>query len=261
MSERPTPRWSAPCKTQISRRDFLKVGVAAGGGLLLEFAIPSARGAKVGVLGHPAFFPNAVFRIDRAGGVTLTMPQVEMGQGVYTSMAMILAEELDVRLESVRLEAAPPNDALYANPILGFQVTGGSTTIRGFWIPLRRAGASARAMLVAAAAPGWNVDPAACSTNAGEVIHAASGRRLPYGSLVDRAPLLKPTENPRLKTLKEFRVIGRGAPRLAPAVGVGNIGGQASARQPTKPISKNGILGFRLPTLLELRYVYDPGDI
>jgi len=214
MSERPTPRWSAPCKTQISRRDFLKVGVAAGGGLLLEFAIPSARGAKVGVLGNPAFSPNAFIRIDRAGGVTLTMPQVEMGQGVYTSMAMILAEELDVRLESVRLEAAPPNDALYANPILGFQVTGGSTTIRGFWIPLRRAGASARAMLIAAAAPGWNVDPAACSTNAGEVIHAASGRRLPYGSLVDRAALLKPPENPRLKTLKEFRLIGTAARRL-----------------------------------------------
>lgn len=214
MSERPTPRWSAPGKTQISRRDFLKVGVAAGGGLLLEFAIPSARGAKVSVLGNPAFSPNAFIRIDRAGGVTLTMPQVEMGQGVYTSMAMILAEELDVRLESVTLEAAPPNDALYANPILGFQVTGGSTTIRGFWIPLRRAGASARAMLIAAAAPGWNVDPAACSTAAGEVIHAASGRRLPYGSLVDRAAQLKPPQNPTLKTLKEFRLIGTAARRL-----------------------------------------------
>jgi len=214
MSERPTPRWSAPGKTQISRRDFLKVGVAAGGGLLLEFAIPSARGAKVSVLGNPAFSPNAFIRIDRAGGVTLTMPQVEMGQGVYTSMAMILAEELDVRLESVTLEAAPPNDALYANPILGFQVTGGSTTIRGFWIPLRRAGASARAMLIAAAAPGWNVDPAACSTAAGEVIHAASGRRLPYGSLVDRAVQLKPPQNPTLKTLKEFRLIGTAARRL-----------------------------------------------
>ena len=166
------------------------------------------------VLGNPAFSPNAFIRIDRAGGVTLTMPQVEMGQGVYTSMAMILAEELDVRLESVTLEAAPPNDALYANPILGFQVTGGSTTIRGFWIPLRRAGASARAMLIAAAAPGWNVDPAACSTAAGEVIHAASGRRLPYGSLVDRAAQLKPPQNPTLKTLKEFRLIGTAARRL-----------------------------------------------
>src|ERR1700720_3885923 len=173
----------------LSRRTVLQTAAAAGGGFLLGFHIPVAQAevsnTAFGVTPDAApFAPNAFIRIDRDGKVTLTMPQVEMGQGVYTSMAMILAEELDVRLESVTLEAAPPNDALYANPILGFQVTGGSTTIRGFWIPLRRAGASARAMLIAAAAPGWNVDPAACSTNAGEVIHAASGRRLPYGSLV-----------------------------------------------------------------------------
>jgi isoquinoline 1-oxidoreductase subunit beta len=214
MSERSTPRLSARCKTQISRRDFLKVGVAAGGGLFVEFAIPSARGAKMGLSGDPAFSPNAFIRIDRAGAVTLIMPQVEMGQGVYTSLSMILAEELDVRLESVTLEAAPPNDALYTNPALGFQVTGGSTSIRGFWMPLRRAGASARAMLIGAAATTWNVDPPACSTAAGEVIHAASGRRLPYGSLVDRAAQLKPPANPMLKTLEEFRLIGTAARRL-----------------------------------------------
>jgi len=201
-------------ETGISRRDFLQVGAAAGGGLFLEFAVPSARGAKLGVPGEPQFSPNAFIRIDRTGAVTLIMPQVEMGQGIYTSIAMILAEELDIRLETVTLEAAPPNDALYGNPALGFQVTGGSTSVRAFWMPLRRAGASARAVLIAAAASNWKVDPAACSTAAGEVIHATSGRRLPYGSLVDRAARLKAPANPTLKTLKEFRIIGTATRRL-----------------------------------------------
>ena len=215
MADRTTPRWSATRKTPISRRAFLKVGAAAAaGGLLLEFAIPSARAAKLGMAGDLAFSPNAFIRIDRAGAVTLIMPQVEMGQGVYTSIPMILAEELDVPLETVRLEAAPPNDALYKNPALGFQATGGSTSIRAFWMPLRRAGASARAMLVGAAADDWRVDPASCSTAAGVVIHAASGRRLPYGSLVDRAAHRKPPEDPTLKTLAEFRLIGTAARRL-----------------------------------------------
>jgi len=201
-------------ETAISRRDFLQVGAAAGGGLFLEFAVPSARGAKLGVSEEPQFSPNAFIRIDRTGAVTLIMPQVEMGQGIYTSIAMILAEELDIRLETVTLEAAPPNDALYGNPALGFQVTGGSTSVRAFWMPLRRAGASARAVLIAAAASNWKVNPAACSTAAGEVIHATSGRRLPYGSLVDRAARLKAPANPTLKTLKEFRIIGTAARRL-----------------------------------------------
>ncbi len=212
MSERKTP--SRTNRTQISRRDFLKVGAAAGGGLFLEFAVPSAGGAKTGVSAGHEFSPNAFIRIDRKGAVTLIMPQVEMGQGIYTSIAMILAEELDVRLETVTLEAAPPNDALYRNPVLGFQVTGGSTSIRAFWMPLRRAGASARAMLVEAAAQDWKVEPAVCSTAAGAVIHATSGRRLPYGSLVDRAAQLKPPANPTLKTLADFRLVGTAARRL-----------------------------------------------
>jgi isoquinoline 1-oxidoreductase subunit beta len=214
MPDRTTPPTRAIRRSHISRRAFLKVGAAAGGGLFLEFAFPSARAAKIGVPGDSTFSPSAFIRIDRAGAVTLIMPQVEMGQGIYTSIAMILAEELDVRLETVTLEAAPPNDALYRNPVLGFQVTGGSTSIRAFWMPLRRAGASARAMLLGAAADHWRVDPATCSTAAGEVIHAASGRRLPYGSLVDRAAQLKPPSNPTLKSLAEFRLIGTAARRL-----------------------------------------------
>jgi isoquinoline 1-oxidoreductase beta subunit len=106
------------------------------------------------------------------------MCQVEMGQGIYTSISQILADELDVDFSRVVVEAAPPNDALYTNAALGFQVTGGSTSIRVFWMPMRKAGASARAMLVEAAAATWRVDPGSCRTANSEVIHEPSGRRL-----------------------------------------------------------------------------------
>ena len=101
--------------------------------------------------------------------MTLVMPMVEMGQGTYTSLAMLLAEELEVGLDQVRLEHAPPNDALYANPILHIQATGLSSSIRAFWTPLRQAGAVARTLLIAAAAKQWGVDPAACRAQHGVV--------------------------------------------------------------------------------------------
>ena len=117
------------------------------------------------------FAPNAFIRIDHSGKTTLVMPQVEMGQGVYTAVAMILAEELDADFGQVVLEHAPPDDKLYANPVFGIQVTGNSNSIRAFWKPLRIAGAAARAMLVQAAATQWQVDPASCSAAGGEVRH------------------------------------------------------------------------------------------
>ena len=117
------------------------------------------------------FAPNAFIRIDHAGKTTLVMPQVEMGQGVYTAVAMILAEELDADYSQVVLEHAPPDDKLYGNPIFGIQVTGNSNSIRAFWKPLRVAGAAARAMLVQAAAAQWQVDPASCSAADGKVSH------------------------------------------------------------------------------------------
>ena len=96
--------------------------------------------------------PNAFIRIQGDGQIVLTMPYVEMGQGTYTAIPMLIAEELEVELDQVRLEHAPPNEKLYANPLLGVQATGNSNAIRGAWKPLREAGASARTMLVAAAA-------------------------------------------------------------------------------------------------------------
>ena len=169
----------------LSRRPVLKAGVAAGGGLLLSLSVPAL--GSVQAKDQTAFAPNAFLRLGRDGKITMTIPQVEMGQGIYTSLAMILADELDAAFEHVSVEAAPPNDALYANPILRFQVTGGSTSVRGFWMPFRIAGAGARAMLVEAAARTWGVEPAACRTAESQVIHDLSNRRIDYAALVDAA--------------------------------------------------------------------------
>src|SRR5437588_40059 len=137
--------------------------------------------------GPSIFPPNAFIRIGTDGRVTLIMSQVEMGQGTYTSMPMLLAEELEVGLDQVRLEHAPPDDKLYANPLFGDQETGASTSVRVFYEPLRRAGAAARTMLVAAAAATWNVDPASCRAQRGVVTHSPTGRTLTYGALADKA--------------------------------------------------------------------------
>src|SRR6202035_3113363 len=142
------------------------------------------------------------------------MPQVEMGQGVYTSISMILAEELDADFSRVALEHAPPSDKLYGNPMFGIQATGNSNSIRSFWKPLRVAGASARAMLVTAAATQWQVDPASCSASNGKVTHGASGRVAAYGDLVDAASNVPVLQNPPLKDPKDFALIGKPVKRL-----------------------------------------------
>ena len=193
-----------------SRRALLQVGAAASGGLLLGFLAPVGKAAGPGA----GFAPNAFIRIDPAGKVTLIMPQVEMGQGTYTSISMILAEELDADWSQVAFDHAPPSDALYANPVLGLQATGNSNSIRAFWTPLRKAGAATRAMLVEAAASGWGVDPASCRTEASQVIHDATARRIGYGALTGRAAGLRPPADPPLKTPAQFRLIGKPLKRL-----------------------------------------------
>src|SRR5207247_6072378 len=119
------------------------------------------------------FAPNAFIRIGTDGRITLIMKQVEMGQGMYTSMPMLLAEELEVGLDQVQLEHAPPNDRLYANPLVGFQMTGASSSVGMVYTPLRTAGATARTMLVAGAAPTGHVAPAAWRAPNGVVINPA----------------------------------------------------------------------------------------
>jgi len=142
--------------TTLSRRNFLRAGAAAGGGLLLSLSLPRVGGAASA---PDSFMPNAFIRIGGEGSVVLTMPYVEMGQGTYTAIPILIAEELEVDLKQVQLEHAPPNEKLYANPLLGVQATGNSNAIRGAWLPLRQAGATARTMLVSAAAKRWSVAP------------------------------------------------------------------------------------------------------
>ena len=199
----------------VSRRALLTGGLA--GGFLLAFHLP------VRAVNEPVqppdtttgkFAPNAFIRIDPTGQTTLVMPQVEMGQGVYTSIPMILAEELDADFKKVTLEHAPPNDKLYGNPVFGLQVTGNSNSVRAFWKPLREAGASARAMLVQAAAQQWQVEPASCTTSNGEVMHAASGRKLGYGELALAASSQTPPKDVALKDPENFVLIGKPLKRL-----------------------------------------------
>ena len=191
----------------VSRRTFLETSAAVGGGLLLGFTLPSLKQSDL-------FAPNAFVRIDRDGRVTLIMHKVEMGQGTYTSMPMLLAEELEVELSQVQLEHAPPDDARYAEPLFGVQETGGSTSVRGNWEPLRRAGATARALLVAAAAQTWKVDPSSCHAARGQVIHGPTGRSLSYGALVATAAALPVPRQVTLKDPKDFKLIGTPAKRL-----------------------------------------------
>ena len=196
----------------LSRRTVLTAGLAAGGGLLLSVSFPNSIGHAEAAAGEN-FSPNAFVRIARDGQVMLTMNQVEMGQGTYTSMPMLIAEELEVDLRQVRIEHAPPDEKLYANPLLGMQVTGGSTSVRGFWKPLRIAGAAARMMLVSAAAHTWKVDAASCHVEKGAVIHATTGRKLAYGALVDQAAKRAVPANIPLKDPKDFKLIGTSAKR------------------------------------------------
>lgn len=213
-----------------ARRRFLQVGAAAGGGLLIGFSLPGfAQDAKRNeppaerALGHAAaeatkeaagLSPNAFIRIDGQGQVTFVIHKVEMGQGTFTSLPMLLAEELEVDLAKVKLEQAPPDGQRFSDPLLGGQVTGGSTSIRATWQPLREAGAAARMLLVQSAAQTWQVDALACEAKAGVVTHKPTGRTLAYGDLVERAAKLPVPTKVALKDPKDFKLIGTAVKRL-----------------------------------------------
>ena len=200
----------------VSRRDFVVVLTATGAGLLLGCRIGERSGAAAAAGAAPplSFAPNAFIRVGTDGGITMIMPQVEMGQGMYTAMPMLLAEELEVGLDQVRLEHAPPDDKLYANGLFGFQATGGSTSVRAMYEPLRKAGATARTMLVAAAAQTWNVDPGSCRAEKGVVTHTPTGRTLTYGALAEKAAKVPVPAQVTLRDPKDFKLIGTPAKRL-----------------------------------------------
>src|SRR4051812_8882729 len=213
-------------ESAMSRRTFFQ-----GAGLLLGFAMTGARTEPVfaartsqvtenEVMG--TFAPNGFIRISPTGAVTLIIPMVEMGQGVYTSLSMLLAEELEVKLDQIQVQHAPPNHALYANSIIGIQNTGGSASVRAFWTPLRQAGAVGRNLLIAAAAKRWNADPATCRAKDGAVFDALGSKHLSYGELAKAAAKLPvpPAANVKLKDPKDFTLIGTRAKRVDSAIKV-----------------------------------------
>jgi isoquinoline 1-oxidoreductase beta subunit len=204
----------SPSANRFSRRGFLQAGATAGGGLMLSLNLQFASG-EAQAASADGFEPNAFIRIGRDGQIVLTMPYVEMGQGTYTSIPMLIAEELEVDLKQVRLEHAPPDEKLFGNPLLGgIQATGNSNAVRASWQPLRQAGAIARTMLVSAAAKRWNVDPGSCRAQSGEVLHAATGRSMKYGALAAEAARLPVPDNVALKRPQDFKLIGTPAKRV-----------------------------------------------
>ncbi len=200
----------------MSRRELLLAGAAAGGGLLLAWHADAAPRvlAKAAEAAPSTFAPNAFIRIGRDGRITFITGQVEMGQGVYTSMPMLLAEELEVGLDQIHVEHAPPDEKLYTNPLIGIQTTAGSTSVKGLYERMRRAGAVARTMLVTAAAQTWGVDAGTCQAHRGVVTHTPTRRTLTYGALADRAAKVPVPAQVALKEAKDFKLIGTPAKRL-----------------------------------------------
>ena len=200
------------------RRSFLKTGAALSGGLILGFYLPPGALAKARVTKAKAasapFAPSIWLRIGADDGVTVVCSALEIGQGIMTSMPMLVAEELDADWNKIRVEWAPADPA-YGNSLRGGkQETVASISVRGYWKPMRQAGAAARAMLVTAAAQAWAVAEDSCSTEKGEVIHNPTGRRLRYGALVEKASKLPVPREAPLKEQKAFRIIGKPMARL-----------------------------------------------
>ena len=175
------------------RRDFLKVSGTVAGGLALGFYLPSR--SRVAQAAEDASSPNAWVRIGADNTVTIMVARSEMGQDVHTSMTMLVAEELEVDINKVKVQNAPPAE-VYINALLGGQLTGGSTPVRDGWEKLRKAGASARMMLVAAAADEWGVAAGRCKA-ADSVVTGPGGKRATYGSLAAKAAQMEvPKEVP-----------------------------------------------------------------
>jgi isoquinoline 1-oxidoreductase beta subunit len=201
-------------ESNLERRQFLKLTVAAGGGLFIGFHLPSLAESRDGYhLGGNHFSPNSWIHLAPDDTVTLIVATSELGQGSMTAIPMLLAEELEADWAKVKVAPAPVN-ADFNNPLSKKQSTGGSTAVRGYWKSLPHVGASTRELLIAAAAKTWGVAASECHARNSEVIHAASGRRLRYGALLDAAAKLTPPDEVRLKDPKDFRLIGTSPARL-----------------------------------------------
>jgi isoquinoline 1-oxidoreductase beta subunit len=197
----------------LSRRRFFKTSAFVGGGLVLGVYLPGIRpAAEAAEPPQATFSPNAFVRIGADESVTVIVNHSEMGQGAYTTVPMLVAEELEADWTNVRFESAPVDPA-YNHTIYGIQMTGGSSSTYSEWDRLRKAGAAAREMLIKAAAETWQVDPKACRADNGFVI-SNSGQHLSFGKLVENASKLTPPENPTLKDPKDFKIVGKPTKRL-----------------------------------------------
>jgi isoquinoline 1-oxidoreductase beta subunit len=199
-------------QAMLDRRAFLKTGAAAGGGLVIAFYVPTLSAQEQKPKPEP-IAPFAYIKIASDEKVTIVANHSEMGQGVYTSLPMLLNEELEADWSKIRVEAAPV-DAIYNHPIFGIQMTGGSTTTAAEWDHYRKLGAAGRMVLVQAAARKWNVPASSCHVEKGFVIHAATSRKASYGSLVDAASKLAVPADIPLKEPKNFTLIGKPTRRL-----------------------------------------------
>jgi isoquinoline 1-oxidoreductase subunit beta len=210
----------------LSRRDFLKATAIVGGGLAIGVYLPAVAQEKLtpNPNAGKSFEPNAWIRITPDNAITIVVDKSEMGQGVMTSMPMLVAEELDVDWSQIKLQQAPANE-VYKNRIFGIQATGGSTSVASSWQHLRQMGAAAREMLVAAAAQQWGVTPDSCVTDKGAIMHSASGRKLSYGEVATTAAGVPVPQNPKLKSPENFKIIGKPIPRVDTASKVNGTAG------------------------------------
>jgi isoquinoline 1-oxidoreductase subunit beta len=208
----PLPPAKSP---RFARRDFLKTSAAIGSGLCIAAYIPelAARPLENSPATAGVFAPNAFVRIAPDDSVTVIANHSEMGQGIYTSLPMLLNEELEADWSKITVEPAPV-DAAYNHTVFGMQMTGGSTTTPSEWERFRKMGAMARLMLIDAAAQKWSVPASECSVEKGLVLHKASGRKATYGSLAAAASQLKPPADIPLKDPKQFTFVGKPVRRL-----------------------------------------------
>jgi isoquinoline 1-oxidoreductase subunit beta len=195
----------------LSRRDFLKTSGTISGGLLIGIALPGCKPAARATGETKYLEPNAWLRIGTDDTITFYCDKSEMGQGVYTSLTMLIAEELGVGLAKITTEFAPPGDA-YINNLIGGQITGGSTSVRDGWEKLRKAGATARTLLVTAAANEWGIDPRNCKVEDG-VIVSPHYEKLTFGAVADAAAKLTPPKEVALKPASQFTLVGKAQKR------------------------------------------------
>jgi len=199
--------------TKMERRDFLKTGAAISGGFLLNLYLPHWAPARAAQSTSQPAALNAFVHIGSDDLVTVISNHSEMGQGIYTSLPMLIAEELEADWSKIRVQSSPVA-AVYNHTVFGVMMTGGSTTTNSEYDRFRQMGAMARVMLISAAALEWGVDAQSCRAVKGHVVHSGSGRRASFGSLAEAASKLEPPKDVTLKDPKDFTIIGKSTRRL-----------------------------------------------